>query len=169
MQIADVDWAHRLGYSLLSVDEQVPSLRGCANKGETHCFAVALLQALSSVPRVHVWCQEHARRCKQIGEPVCMLCALAADLADLGATSAEPLQPRLVEHRALWAPEWQQAKQECAMEAFLHLMLSCDAVDRKAASFLGTGLAEEAAPPQRCLRENFPGSADIWGPTEEHG
>ena len=146
-QAADVDWAHRLGYSLLSVDEHALSQRGCVNEGLTHCFAVALLQALSSLPRVKVWCREHALCCqRQLADPICMLCALAADLADLEEASAESLQPRLVEHRALWAPEWQQAKQECAMEAFLHLLLSCDTVDHQAAEVLGTGLPEGEVP-----------------------
>lgn len=119
------------------------SQRGCVSKGMTHCFAVALLPAFASVPRVKVWTQEHARCCtRQVGQPVCMLCELAADFVDLEETSAEPMQPRIVGHRTLWAPDWQQARQECAMEASLLLMLCCDSVDHKAAADLGTGLPE---------------------------
>ena len=142
-ETADVDWGHFLGYTLKPQGAHVFSQRGCVNKELTHCFVVSLLQALSSMPRVKIWCQEHTLCCRrEPQEQVCILCELAADLAALEESNHAPLEPCIVEHRSLWAQDWVQAKQECAMEAFSLLMPCCDQVDRKAAEVLGGGLPE---------------------------
>ena len=75
IEIADMDWGHRLGYSLQAGNVHVSAQRGCVNKEMTHCFAVALLQALSSIHRVKVWCKEHSLCCRrQSQDTVCVLC-----------------------------------------------------------------------------------------------
>ena len=128
-----LDFSSLLGYDLGCVSKQPPSfsVRGCVNAHSKDCYAIAMVRGLSCIKRVQRWAEQHAGR-KACNRDRCTLCMLSDDLAQM-AMPGEPFLMKLVEHRATWSPEWTQARQECAMEAFQMLCEACQGVDEEAA------------------------------------
>ena len=127
-----VNGAHSLGYNAACALPADETNTGLVNLGNT-CYGNALLFALSKVPRVRRWLQEHARLAADASvshDRHCMLCALAADIRVLTtAQSGVPFPPRVMQRRGEWNRAFANRAQQDAHEAFVTLLQYCDRID----------------------------------------
>jgi hypothetical protein len=134
-----VDYGALLGYSIAQdVSERMLVVgRGCQNLESKHCYAIALLRALSTLSSVQRWVQQHAQCHNQASASAgCVLCMLNTDLEEL-AKPGPPFVPSLTLHRVAWSAKWTSARQECAFEAFALLRQHCQDIDEATVAALG--------------------------------